>query len=68
MVRVEPNVDELPTDNTETRMTALKIEGRTLMLAFWIAITKGDAFMSMNDVRCGFVYGTRRLMRNRETM
>ena len=42
IVRVEPKVQELATLMTEIKMTALKIEGRTLMPASWIAMTKGE--------------------------
>ena len=42
IVRVDPNVHELATLRTEIKITALKIEGRTLIPANWMAMTKGD--------------------------
>lgn len=42
IVRVEPKVQALATLMTAIRMTALKIDGRTLIPASWIAITKGE--------------------------
>lgn len=45
MVLVEPKVQELATEMTARVMTALKMEGRTLIPASWIASTKGDALV-----------------------
>lgn len=42
IVRVEPKVQEFATLRTAIKMTALKIDGRTLIPASWIAMTKGD--------------------------
>jgi hypothetical protein len=42
IVRVEPKVQALATLMTAMRMTALKMDGRTLIPASWIAITKGE--------------------------
>jgi hypothetical protein len=36
-------MDELPTERTEIMMTTFMTEGRTLIPAFWMDITKGDA-------------------------
>lgn len=41
-MRVEPYVQELATLMTAMRMTAFIIEGRTLIPASWMAITKGE--------------------------
>lgn len=42
-VRDEAYRSELPADQAEMRITALMIDGRALMPALLIAITKGDA-------------------------
>jgi hypothetical protein len=39
---VEPKVHEFATLMTEIKMTALKMDGRALMPASWIAMTKGE--------------------------
>ena len=44
MVRVDPKVHELATLMTEIVIMTLKIEGRALMPANLIAITKGEYF------------------------
>lgn len=49
MVRVEPKVHELATLSTETVMIALKIDGRTLILASLMAMTKGEYFVAAPD-------------------
>jgi hypothetical protein len=67
-VRVEAYVHELATLREEMRTTALMIEGKTLMPAFWMANTKGLAFESTPTASaevpeprsCGSVYGTLR--------
>jgi hypothetical protein len=42
IVRVEPKVQELATLMTAMRITALKMDGSTLIPASWIAMTKGE--------------------------
>lgn len=44
IVRVDPKVQVFATDKTEMVITALKMDGRTLMPASLMARTKGDAF------------------------
>lgn len=69
IVLVEPKVHELATLRTEIRMTALKMEGRTLMPASWMAMTKGEwRDDDPSPVYRGLSAGTFRPMRKRLTM
>lgn len=49
MVRVEPKVQEFATDRTAMVIQALKMEGRALMPAIWMAMTKGEALVLAPD-------------------
>src|SRR6266536_1339049 len=69
-VREEPKMDELPTDNTAMRITTFMIDGKTVMPAFLMEMTNGEAAASalLPDKRRVSSYGTRTPMRRRETM
>jgi hypothetical protein len=41
-VRDDAYRSELPAEKAETKITALMIEGSALILAFWMAMTKGE--------------------------
>ena len=60
MVRVDPNVHELATLITEMVMMALKMDGRTLIPARLIAMTKGEYLVLALDAfrRFGLSDGT----------
>lgn len=45
IVLVDPNVAELATLRTDRVMTTLKMEGRALIFAAWIARTNGEALV-----------------------
>jgi hypothetical protein len=66
---VEPKVQEFATLMTAINMTALKMEGRTLMPASWIAMTKGECReVEPSPVYKGLSAGTINPRRNRLTM
>jgi hypothetical protein len=69
MVRVEPKVQEFATLMTAMRMTALKIDGRTLIPASWMAMTKGEYLeVGPSPWYASLFAGTINPMRNRLTM
>jgi hypothetical protein len=47
---------------TQIRMMAFNMSGRTPILAFFTAITNGEALTSVPPRRLGSVYGTRIVM------
>jgi hypothetical protein len=57
-VRDDAYRSELPAENADTKMTALMIEGSALILAFWIAMTKGDEAAVDAPKSLGSLYGT----------
>lgn len=68
-VLVEANVHELATLITEIRMTALKTEGRALMPASSMAMTKGERRDSdPPELYNWLLLGTMRPMRNKLRM
>ena len=54
----ETYTNEFPADQALVKMTALTIEGRALIWAFWIAITHGELAALDVPVRASVVYGT----------
>ncbi len=70
-MREEPKMALLPTEMTAMRMTAFMMPGRMAMPALSMAMTKGEAAVSAADLAprsLGWLYGTRRLTRVRETV
>lgn len=64
-------IEELPTERTATIIMTLNMDGRTLIPAFEIASTNGEAFASTEESpfsKRGSFHGTRRPTKSNETI